>query len=60
MGADLQSLRNALDIVDRDIALSALNPAEISAIHLDIISEILLADAKRLPVSADIGGDDSA
>jgi len=54
MRADLQSRGDALDIVDRNIALAALNPAEIGAIHLDIIGEDLLADTKGFPVSADI------
>jgi hypothetical protein len=52
--ADLQPGGDSLDIVDRNIALAALNPAEIGAIHLDIIGEDLLADTKGFPVSADI------
>ncbi len=52
--ADLQPGGDSLDIVDRNIALAALNPAEIGAIHLDIIGEDLLADTKGFSVSADI------
>lgn len=60
MRADLQARRNALDIVDRDIALTALYTAEIGAIHFDVIGEVLLADAKGFPVSPDIRCDDRA
>lgn len=54
MRADLQPGGNSLNIVDGHIALAALDPTEIGPIHLDIIGENLLADAKRFTVSADI------
>lgn len=59
MRADFQPGSDPLDIVDRDVALPALYAAEIGAIHFDVIGEVLLADAKGFPVSADIGGNDS-
>lgn len=59
MGADFQTLRYPFDIVDRDIALPALDAAEIGSIHFDVISKVLLAEAKGFPVSADIRSNDS-
>lgn len=52
MRADLQSDSNSLDIIDGNIALTALDAAEIGSVHLDIVGEDLLADTKSFPVSA--------
>jgi len=55
MGVDAEPFRNSLNIINRYIALAAFNPAEICPVHLNIVGKILLAHAKRLPVTADIG-----
>jgi hypothetical protein len=59
IGADLQTRRYPFNIVDGDITLSALDAAEIGSIHFDVISKVLLAEAKGFPVSADIRSNDS-
>ena len=59
MRADLQPGCYALYIVDRDVALSALDTAKIGSIHFDVIGEVLLTDAKGFSVSADIRCNDS-
>lgn len=57
---DTQPLRNALDIINRDIAFAALNSAEIGSVHFYVIGKILLTDTQRLPVAADIRSYDLA
>lgn len=54
MRVDIQSFRNPLDIINRHIALAALDSADIRSVHLNIIGKILLAHAQRLPMAADI------
>ena len=53
-GADLESLRYPLDIVDGYIAFAAFNAAVICPIHLDLMRKILLTDAARQAEPADI------
>lgn len=60
MGIDPQSLCNSLDVVDRDVALAPLDSAEICSIHLNIEGKILLTQAARFPVAADIRSYDLA
>ncbi len=60
MGVYSQPLRNPLDIINRNIAFTAFNPAEIRPVHLDVVGKILLAHAKRLPVAPDIRSYDRA
>lgn len=55
IGTDLEPLGDPLDIVDRHVALGALDPTEIGAVHIDFQRKILLADAALLAASADIG-----
>lgn len=51
---DLESLRNPLDIVDRNVALSPFNAPVIGTIHFDLVREVLLAQAARQTEPADI------
>src|SRR3546814_7401270 len=60
MGIGPQSLCNSLDVVDRDVALAPLDSAEICSIHLNIEGKILLTQAARFPVAADIRSYDLA
>ena len=53
-GADAKTLRNPFDVVDRHVALAALDAAEIGSVHFDLEREILLAQAARAPVAADV------
>lgn len=59
MRTDLQSSGNPLDVVNRHVSFAAFYAAKIRAIHFDLIGEILLANAKRFSVAADIGCNDS-
>ena len=60
MRADPEACRNALNIVDRDITFTALDSAIVSAIHLDFVREILLAETTLLPIAPDIRRHDAA
>lgn len=53
-GAYAEPFRNSLDIVDRHVALAALDTAEIGSVHFDLERKILLAQAERPPVAADV------
>lgn len=54
IGADLKPIGDPLDIIDRDITLTAFNAAVVCPIHFDFEREILLAEATRHTKPADI------
>lgn len=47
-------MRNSFDVIDRNISFPSLNPAEIASIHLDVISEVLLANAPLCAVMTNV------
>lgn len=59
MRAYFQADSDSLDIVDRHVALSALDAAKIGSIHFNVISKVLLADAEGFPIPTNVGSDDS-
>lgn len=54
IGVDPEAFGNALNVVNRHIPLTPLDTAVIRPVHLDLVSEILLAQAKGLPIAAGI------
>jgi len=45
---DAKTFRDALNIINRDIAFAPFHAAVIGTVHLDFVGEILLADAALL------------
>jgi hypothetical protein len=52
---DAKTFCDALDIIDRDVALASFHTAVIGAVHLDFVGEVLLADAALLSDAPEIG-----
>lgn len=58
--AYFETVRYSLNIVDRNVALAPLDAPEISAVHLNVVGKVLLADAALLTIVADICGQNLA
>lgn len=57
-GRNVQSERDAFQVVDRNVTLTPFDRAEIGAVHLDRERKILLAHTTLVAHAPDIGGDD--
>ncbi len=56
MRANIQPLRDSLDVIDGDVPLASFDATKIRPVHLNIVCEILLAEPTLLSAAAYIGG----